>query len=389
MKKLDRDWSKFRRELHQMAELSGNEAETAAFIQTFLSRCCPPDELLTGLGGHGLAAIYRGEAPGFTIMLRAELDALPIPETCSLEYASKSDGVSHKCGHDGHMAILSSVAASLSERRPACGSVVLLYQPAEETGAGAQRVLADPRFASLAPDFAFALHNLPGFPSGDVVTRPGVFAAASLGFVAEFTGATAHAAEPQHGISPAPAIAQMIEGLGGLAQSHLPLHEAAKVTVTHARVGEEAFGTSPGAGHVMATLRTHTEEAMATLRQQCRRLADGVARTYGLNHSVRWAEPFPNTVNDADCARRAAQAARDLGLRVHEPSAPFPWSEDFGHFTEAYRGALFGLGAGDACPALHHPDYDFPDELIDVGASVFMSLIKQCSANEVSGAIRG
>ena len=374
----DEDLRLLRRALHERAELSGHEEGTAAFVQNVLRQKWPPDEWLTGLGGHGLAAIYRGASPGPTVMIRAELDALPIPETCSLDHGSKRDGVAHKCGHDGHMAILMGVGARLHETPPPCGAVVLLFQPAEETGAGAQLVLQDARFAALPIAYTFALHNLPGYPLGSILARSGVFASASQVLITDFHGETSHAAEPQCGISPAPAVADMIHGLGGLGQRCSALHEAVQATVVHARVGAEAYGTSPGAGRVVATVRTHDDRLMNDLVQHCGQLAAGVAQAYGLGHDVQWVEAFPTTTNDDDCVQLVKAAADQLQLKLVEPEVPFPWSEDFGWFTAACPGALFGLGAGDNCPALHSGAYDFPDDLIAVGVSVFTSLIEAC-----------
>ncbi|MBN2447566.1 MAG: amidohydrolase [Phycisphaerae bacterium] len=371
-----------RQELHGIAELSGHEEETAAFLRDYLLRTCAPDDVVTNLGGSGLAAVYSGRAAGPTVLLRSELDALPIPESRRLEYASRTDGVSHKCGHDGHMAILAGVAAVIGATRPGRGRIVLLFQPAEETGDGAARVLADERFAALAPDMVFALHNLPGYALGSVVTRVGVFASTSEGFIAEFKGQTSHAAEPHRGRSPAPAIAQMINGLNSLAQLHTPLHAAAQVTVIHASVGEAAFGTSPGEGKVLATLRAHTDETMSTLRRECERLAASAANAFGLEHIVRWVEPFPYTRNHPYCAQLITDVAHELGLPVVEPDVPFAWTEDFGHFTHEFRGAMFGLGAGEDCPVLHHPHYDFPDELIPVGIRMFRALVDRALAEQ-------
>ena len=202
---------KFRREIHQFPELSGLEAETAKRVLQFFQPL-NPDLTITNLGGHGLAFVF-GQSVGPTVLLRCELDALPIKEENEFSYRSESPFISHKCGHDGHMAILSAVGMRLSKQRPTKGRVVLLFQPAEEVGSGSSAVISDPQFQTIKPDFAFALHNLPGFPFGQIVLRHGVFACASRGMSISLKGKTAHAAQPDTGISPAPAMCQVISEL--------------------------------------------------------------------------------------------------------------------------------------------------------------------------------
>ena len=358
-----------RHTLHQKPEHPGQEHETAARIAEIVSRCGSP-QVLTGLGGHGLAAVFSADLPGSTVLVRAELDALPIDEPSAPAHHSRVSGLSHKCGHDGHMAILVGLAVRLGERPPELGRVVLLFQPAEETGQGARRVLDDPAFQAIRPDWAFALHNLPGFGLGRVVNRAGAFATASRGLAVELTGATAHAAEPEVGRSPALAVASLIQAFSALGQFHTNLSEAAKATVVHASLGEQAFGTSPGHGRVLVTLRAYDAALVDRLEARCRELAAATAQAYGLEVAIQSKEPFPATLNHPQAVEIIAQAAQELGLEAEQPQHPFPWSEDFGHFTAAGPGALFGLGAGRDQAALHHPDYDFPDTLVAPGVDL-------------------
>ncbi len=366
-----------RRTLHGLAETADGEKETAHYVRGYIERY-EPDEIVTGIGGHGLAAVYRGEdADGPTVLVRCELDALPIPETVTLDYASKREGKAHKCGHDGHMTMVSGLAPRLHAHPPGKGRVILLYQPAEETGQGARRVLDDRKFSALTPDYAFALHNLPGFPMGEVVLMDGTFASASEGLIVKLKGATSHAAEPNEGRSPALAAAQLIQGLTAMPQSCTPMHEAALVTVIHARIGERAFGTTPGEGVVMATLRTHTPETMDALADHCVSFAKAVAATYDLECETSWTESFPATISDRGCVKLVEEAAQARGVKTLRYDVPFGWSEDFGHFTASCKGALFGLGSGENQPALHNPTYDFPDELIATGVKVFEEIIRR------------
>ena len=366
--------TRLRRLLHSQPELAGQEENTSRLMHVFLESC-QPDHIVSGIGGFGLAAIVNGSQPGPCVLVRCELDALSIPETIELEHGSEIPGISHKCGHDGHMAILAGLARQIGNQRPARGSVILLFQPAEETGEGAPRVLEDSKFKEIHPDYAISLHNLPGYPLGQVVIRDGLFAAASSGLIIRLHGKTSHAAEPEAGSSPALAVAQIIEGLSSIPQFHTSLHQAGQITVVHARLGEIAFGTSPGDAEVMATLRAYDPEVMEILSNEALRLARETGQTYKLDVSIESTGTFPATVNNTELVTIIEQAAESLRLDIARPETPFAWSEDFGHFTARYHGALFGLGAGETCPPLHHPEYDFPERLIEPGVNMFTQIV--------------
>ena len=367
---------KLRHRLHASAEVSGEEQQTAKIIADFLSDT-NPDELQTNVGGQGLMATYESKEPGPHLLIRCELDGLPISDNIEADYQSKKDGVGHKCGHDGHMAIVAGVAKLLGKQRPRAGKVTLLFQPAEETGEGAQRVINDSKFAGLAPDYFFALHNLPGFQKHQIVVKNDTFAAASVGLIVRFDGATAHAAHPEEGNSPALAVAQTIQSFSAAPQFQVPLEKSAKVTVIHAALGERAFGTSPGEGTVMATLRTYDDQLLRKLKDHCIQIAEGYADTFNLGIDVEWVEEFPATVNNIEAVQIIEAAAGKVGSGIHHKEEPFSWSEDFGHFTSKYKGAMFGLGAGENHPALHAQTYDFPDEIMTTGISMFIQIINE------------
>jgi amidohydrolase len=367
-----------RRDLHACPEVSGQEARTSARIRDFLS-ACNPAEFLDGLGGgHGLAAVFPGPdvAGGPTVVLRAELDALPIQETGTTAHRSTCDGVAHLCGHDGHLAALCGAGLALGAVPPRHGRVVLLAQPAEETGEGARAIADDPRYRALAPDWIFALHNLPGHPLGEVLVREGPFTAGSVGLVAKLHGRTSHAAYPEHGASPARALTDLVTGLVTLPIAIEARGELALVTVVHARLGEPSFGTSPGTAEVMATLRAAREPVLAELREAAAAQVQALAARDGLTAELAWVQEFPPVVNDACAARLAAQAARRAGLAVAAPTEnPFRWSEDFGWFLRQIPGALVGIGAGLKQPELHASDYDFPDELLAKAVDFWSAIV--------------
>lgn len=352
-------------------ELSGREILTAGKLKEFLLNT-NPERLITDLGGHGLLAVYCGREPGPEVLLRCEMDAVPVQENLDLPYCSLNPGVSHKCGHDGHMAVLAGVASKLHTFPTERGKVLLLFQPGEETGTGAKGVMNHRKFDEFHPDMVFAMHNLPGFPLGTVITSPGPFAGASRGLVTRLTGRSSHAAEPLKGISPAPVVAQLIEGFEELCNHD----QGVLVTLIHSVIGEPAFGTSPEKAVVMATLRAPDGEQMDILSSRTVELAERTSAAAGLVIHTEWTEEFPATVNSEMGDRIVRTSAKKLGMNVYSPEKPFPWSEDFGYFTEAFGGAIFGLGAGRAAPPLHNPSYNFPDELIETGISLYTGIIE-------------
>ncbi|MDQ0324485.1 amidohydrolase [Rhodopseudomonas julia] len=362
--------TEWRRKLHQRPEISGEEEKTAAEVSAFLA-ATKPDRLMTGLGGHGLAAFYESGRPGPTLMFRCELDALPIVECTEAPHRSQISGKGHLCGHDGHMAILAGVARGLACRRPESGRVVLLFQPAEETGAGAAAILADPRFAEIAPDFAFALHNFPGLLLGHVALKEGAAACASRGMKITLTGRTAHASQPETGISPMPAVARLMPALTALAAGGTLSEDFSLVTITHAAMGEPAFGIAPGEAEIFATLRTLEDARMEALVARAEDVIAETAGAFGLSFDIVYEDVFFASDNDPDAVAHLRQAL-DHERIFHSPGEPMRASEDFGRFGASAKSALLFLGAGETHPPLHDPEYDFPDDLIAIGARIFL-----------------
>ncbi|HNX96473.1 MAG TPA: amidohydrolase [Candidatus Aminicenantes bacterium] len=355
-----------RRELHRHAELADHEFGTRQIIRSFLVRT-QPGEIFDDLGGTGLAAVYDSGKPGKTLLFRADIDALPIDEGVVLPHASGTAGVAHKCGHDGHAAVLCGLAALLKRQGVPRGKVVLVFQPAEETGTGAARVLADDRLIRLAPDWAFAFHNLPGYETGSVVVKSGPFASASRGMIVRLTGRVAHAATPENGVNPALALAEIIQCFQRLNSAPELFTGFVLTTIIHASLGERAFGTSAGQAEILATLRSHDNRNMARLGEECLSAAQAIARRHGLGITTAWADEFTETRNHPEAVSVIERAAGANSCPVHHLAEPMRWSEDFGQFTARIPGAMFGLGAGRDHAALHAGEYDFPDEIIGIG----------------------
>lgn len=368
------DLTAWRRQLHRLPELSGEEIATAAEVARFLAET-QPAALITGLGGTGVAAVYQGAEPGPTLLFRAELDALPITELAGHDHVSTVPGKGHLCGHDGHMASLACVARALGRKPPGRGRVVLLFQPAEETGAGAATVIADPRFNAIRPDFAFSTHNLPGLPLGHVALAEGPVNCASRGMRIRLTGRTAHASQPETGASPMAAIAALMPALTGLGEATHHDPAFAMVTVTHAHLGEPCFGVAPGHGEIWATLRTLTTARMDTLRDAAEALARQAAA--GLALDISYADIFDHCENAPEAVARLRQALDAEAVPYDQGDLPMRGSEDFGRFGHSAPAAMFFLGAGVDHASLHNPDYDFPDDLIPIAARVFLRVVRQ------------
>ena len=365
----------WRRRLHQHPEISNEEQKTAREVVDFLADT-GPDAVLTGLGGHGVAAIYESGKAGPTVLFRSELDALPIHELSGAPHSSLVPGKSHMCGHDGHTAILAALGRQLGRERPARGRVVLMFQPAEETGNGAAGVVADPRYGEIAPDFAFSLHNLPGVPFGAVRLKAGVVNCASRGMRIVLDGKTAHSSMPETGISPMMAISQLMPALPALGRGTFDDDDFSMVTVTHATMGEAVFGIAPGEAQVWATLRTRRDDRMANLCAAAEALVTKIAGEHGLSARWDYHEIFVASVNAPEAVEQLRLALDEEGVLHGEENLPMRASEDFGVFGHSASSAMFFLGAGERHPALHNPDYDFPDDLIPIGSKVFMRTLR-------------
>jgi len=362
--------TEFRRQLHRHPEVSGEEVETASKITAAL-RPMLPTRILTGLGGHGVAAIFDSGKAGPTVLFRAELDALPIEELNNIAWSSQAQGKSHVCGHDGHMTMLLALGRLISRQPVAKGRVILMFQPAEEDGSGAKAVVADPAYQEIQADWAFAIHIEPGRPFGYVSTCEGLINCASLGLKIKFTGKTAHAADPEDGVSPAQAIATLIPALVSLGQGASLDENFRLLTITHVKIGEPTFGVAPGEGEVFATLRTTGDASLESLETKARTRAITIAEEFGLSVDFEVCDHFAASVNDPDAYKVAAMAMKAIGIPYGDAGVPMRASEDFGVFGWDAKAAMLCLGPGEDYAALHNPDYDFPDDLIPIGCAIF------------------
>ena len=380
---------KLRDKLNKNAELSGQEKETNKIINKFLEKT-NPDVHYKNVGGYGIVAIYKGAEEGRNILFRADIDGLNIPMEClktndkSLKEEFKSLGskalvqkpYSHRCGHDGHATILCGLAMRYGKKRPEKGNVILLFQPAEETGEGALAVINDPLFKEIKIDMAFALHNLPGYAKHQIILKKGCFASASLGLKLIFDGATSHASQPEKGNNPQRVITTLLDAFQKKYENLKRDKFHTTLTVTHVAIGEETFGVTPGHAEIWLTLRSQDDKSLQNLTDSTVALSEYVAKEFKLKFSHSIHEAFAATMNSSRETELVEQAAKDLNLSVNNIKEPFPWSEDFGRFGSICPVCLFGLGSGFEHEPLHSPIYDFEDEIIDTGIDVFEKIVE-------------
>jgi len=364
-----------RKELHKNPEVSGNEVHTAKRITSFLENY-PPDKIVTEVGTTGILAIYKGKTVGKTVLFRCELDALPIDEINTFEHRSLTNGVSHKCGHDGHIAILCGLAMELQYKRPETGTIILLFQPAEEDGSGAAKVFNDPKFI-YKPDFAFALHNIPGYKKNQIVVKNDTFSCAVNSLIIKLKGITSHAGEPHKGINPALALAKITTQFNQLIQADISKEKYCLITPIYSKMGKKAYGVSAGVAEIHFTVRSDSNSQMRVIENTLEKAAKSIAEDCQLKCKMTWTQSFQANENNKEAVNHIKNAVKVKNYELLEKDTPFTWGEDFGLFTQQFSGAMFGLGSGMNTPALHNPDYDFPDEIIATGVATFLQISKQ------------
>lgn len=379
--------------LHQHPELSLQEKHTHDFIVEQL-RECHPTRLIEHVGKdwdnvfqNGIIAVWGSNPKAPTIAFRADIDALPIQEDTDLPYRSENPGVSHKCGHDGHTATLLRLAQILSEvyhddcPKPeynlAYANVLLLFQPAEEVGLGARLVLWSNLLQCYNIQSIYGFHNIPGYPLGEILLRKKTFACASVGVDIRLTGRGTHASTPTQGISPANALTDLLSEARRYDNPHpRNISEVQGSTVIYAHMGEPNFGTAPGSASMGVTLRSHSDAVLNhMLRDLVQVTKDVCRRTHGLDYQLEYKDPFSATTNAPTAVDRLRDVCDTAGVPFRWLDRPFRWSEDFGLYLQKFHGAFFGVGAGEGVE-LHHPDYDFPDAIIEPTAQ-FMFLLAQ------------
>ena len=365
----------FRRDIHANPELAYEEHRTAKKIAEALSELGL--EVHTGIGRTGLVASLKVGNSDRTIGLRADMDALPIHEETGLPYASRHPGVFHGCGHDGHVSMLLGAAQHLANTRRFDGTVHFIFQPAEEGEAGARAMIEDGLFERFPCDRVFAFHNWPDLPAGTISTRSGPIMAAADKFEILVEGRGGHAAKPHQTPDAILAASDLVTQLNSLVSRRISPMSTAVLSVTQIE-GGSSHNVLPAAVRVVGTVRTFDADVQDRIEESLRLVAEGVAVASGTRMTVNYNRYYPATINNAQAVEEALKAAAGV---AHAEVAPHPafTSEDFGFMLQACKGAYIwlGQGRGDNDVPLHHPHYDFNDDVLATGIRLHVALVER------------
>ncbi len=372
----------WRHDLHMHPELALQEVRTSGVVQEKL-RAFGVDEVHAGLAGTGVVGVIRGRPGDGAVGLRADMDALPIHEATGVEYASRTPGVMHACGHDGHTTMLLGAAKYLAETRNFDGTVYVIFQPAEENLNGADRMIKDGLFERFPMTQVYGLHNWPGLPAGVFAWRDGDIMAAVANIEIVVTGRGAHGAQPHHGVDPIVVSAAIVSALQSIVARTLDPGESGVVTIGSI-AGGNIYNVIPESVRMLGTARWFSPKVGDQLEAGVRRLATGIADSFGASAHVLFERTFPATVNDPAAMALARHAAETVAgeAKVIHMYKPTMGGEDFAFMLQKKRGAyiMMGAGRGEGDAQVHHPRYDFNDAMLPVGASYWATLAEQLLA---------
>ena len=370
--------TEWRRDLHAHPELLFDTNRTSALVADKL-RAFGCDEVATGIGRTGVVGVIQGRARGSgrVIGLRADMDALPIVEATGLGWASTTTGVMHACGHDGHTSMLLGAAQYLAETRNFDGTAIVIFQPAEEGGGGGREMVEDGLMERFRIQEVYGLHNMPGIPVGEFRLRPGAIMASSDDFEIEIVGRGAHAAQPHNAIDPVVAGSQIVLALQSIAARNADPLKSVVVSVTMFETDSSATNVIPERAVLRGTARTLDREMRDLVETRMQAIVAGTTAAFGAEGRLAYNRNYPVTINAAAQADFAARVAADVvgAARVDAAAPPVMGAEDFSYLLNARPGAFVFVGNGDTAK-LHHPKYDFNDELIPVGCSFWARLVE-------------
>jgi amidohydrolase len=371
------DW---RRDFHAHPELQYDVHRTAASVAEKLeSFGC--DEVVTGIGRTGVVGVIRGRKPGDKVVgLRADMDALPIEEATAVPYKSTVPGKMHACGHDGHTAMLLGAAKYLADTRNFAGTAVMIFQPAEEGGAGARAMLRDGLFERFGIQEVFGMHNYPGMPVGEFGIRSGPMMASTDSVVIKIEGKGSHAAWPHFGVDPVLVGAQIVNALQSIVARNVDPLEAAVISICVFQAGQ-ADNVMPQTATLRGTVRTLSPAVRELVKTRVREVVEGTAKLYGAKADLSYNAGYPVLVNDEARTAFAAEIADEIAGtdKVDRDTPPLMGAEDFAYMLEERPGAFIYVGNGDSA-MLHHPAYDFNDDAIPVGTSYWVRLAERALA---------
>ncbi|MBB5574089.1 MULTISPECIES: M20 aminoacylase family protein [Rhizobium] len=368
--------TEWRRYIHTRPELMYAVENTAAFVAEKL-RAFGVDEVVTGIGRTGVVGLIRGKGEGRTVGLRADMDALPLTEITGKPWASETPGKMHACGHDGHTAMLLGAAKYLAETRNFNGNIAVIFQPAEEGGAGGDAMVKDGMMERFRIEEVYGMHNLPGLPVGQFAIRKGAIMAATDEFTVTIKGRGGHAAMPHTTIDPIAIGAQIVTNLQLIASRSANPLKSVVVSVTKFN-GGNAYNVIPNDASFVGTVRTLDPEIRDLAERRFRQIVSGIAASHDAEADIQFHRNYPVTVNHADETEHAIAAASDIAgtANVIPNIDPMMGGEDFSYMLNARPGAFIFVGNGDTA-GLHNPAYDFNDEAIAHGISYWVRLAEQ------------
>jgi amidohydrolase len=366
----------WRRDLHENPEILFETHRTSALVAEKL-RAFGCDEVVTGIGRTGVVGVIKGktDTSGKVIGLRADMDALPIHEQTGLDYASKTPGAMHACGHDGHTAMLLGAAKYLAETRNFDGSVVVIFQPAEEGGGGGREMCADGMMDRWNIQEVYGMHNWPGRPVGSFAIRPGAFFAATDQFDIVIEGKGGHAAKPQETVDSTLVAAHVVTALQSIASRNADPVDQVVVSVTSIESSSKAFNVIAQRVHLKGTVRTMSKEMRNLAETRLKAICENTAAAFGAVADVKYHRGYPCMVNHAEQTAFAADVARSVAGDCED--APLVMGgEDFAFMLEERPGAYILVGNGDGA-SVHHPEYNFNDDAIPAGCSWWAGIVEQ------------
>ena len=368
--------TEWRRDIHQHPEILFDTQRTSAMVADKL-RSFGVDEVVTGIGRTGVVAVIKGKSTtsGKTIGLRADMDALPIEEQTGLEYASKTPGAMHACGHDGHTAMLLGAAKYLCETRNFDGTAVVIFQPAEEGGGGGKEMCDDGMMQRFGIDEVYGMHNWPQMPVGQFAIRPGAFFAASDMFDIKITGKGGHAAKPQETIDPTVVASHLVLALQSIVSRNANPVDQMVVSVTSFETSSTAFNVIPESVHLRGTVRTLSAEMRDLAERRLIELAEGTAAAFGASADAEFRRTYPVMSNSDTQTEFAAKVAKSVSGDCADADLVMG-GEDFSFMLEERPGAYILIGNGDTA-AVHNPNYNFNDDAIPAGCSWWAEIIEQ------------
>jgi hippurate hydrolase len=368
--------TEWRRDLHEHPEILFETHRTAGVVAEKL-RAFGCDEVVEGIGRTGVVGVIKGktDSAGKVIGLRADMDALPILEDTGLDYASKTPGAMHACGHDGHTAMLLGAAKYLSETRNFDGTVVVIFQPAEEGGGGGREMCEDGMMDRWNIQEVYGMHNWPGRPVGSFAIRPGAFFAATDQFDIALEGKGGHAAKPQETVDTTVMAAQLVLAMQTIVSRNADPVQQIVVSVTAFTTSSTAFNVIPQKVHLKGTVRTMSPEMRDLAEKRIREIVAGITATFGGTGEVTYHRGYPVMVNHEEQTEFAAEVARAVSGGCDE--APLVMGgEDFAFMLEERPGAYILVGNGDTA-SVHHPKYNFTDEAIPAGCSWWAEIVER------------